>query len=118
MPFNFKKKGTVLINNALFFTKSEMDEAFIYTVAFSEKHNNKFLSDCFGFEHSDYETQHSQTYQKVLEAFANKLKLPVAQLKIEKNGQSVPQLFQGEMLLEHSFSMTHHGQFGAFCIGN
>ena len=113
-----KNKGTVLINNALFYTESEMGEAFIYTVAFSEKYNNKFLTDCFRFEHSDFETQHSHTYQKVLAAFANKLKLPVSQLKIKKNGQGVPQLFQGKMLLNHSFSMTHHGQFGAFCIGD
>ena len=111
-----KNKGTVLINNALFFTGSEIDEAFIYTVAFSEKYNNKFLTDCFIFEYSDFETQHSQTYQKVLAAFAYKLKLPVAQLKIKKNGQGVPQLFWGEMLQENSFSLTHHGNFGAFCI--
>lgn len=113
-----KNKGTVLINNALFFTESEIDEAFIYTVALSEKYKNKFLTDCFRFEHSDFETQHNQTYQKVLAAFANKLKLPVSQLKIEKNAQGVPQLIQGKMLLNHSFSMTHHGLFGAFCIGD
>ena len=113
-----KNKGTVLINNALFFTESEIDGAFIYTVAFSEKYNNKFLSDCFRFQHLDFKNQQSQTYQKVLVAFSNKLKLPVAQLKIEKNGQGIPQLFHDEMLLNHSFSMTHHGQFGAFCIGD
>lgn len=111
-----KNKGTVLINNTLFFTESEIGEAFIYTVAFTKNHGNNFLSNCFEFEHSDFETQHNQTYQKVLAAFANKLKLPVAQLKIEKNVQGVPQLFQGEMLLDYSFSLTHHGQFGAFCI--
>ena len=113
-----KNKGTVLINNTLFFTESEIGEAFIYTVAFTKNHENKFLTDCFRFEHLDFKNQQSQTYQKVLAAFANKLKLPVAQLKIEKNGQGVPQLFQGEMLLNHSFSITHHGQFGAFCIGD
>ena len=113
-----KKKGTVLINNALFFTESEIGDAFIYTVAFTKKYDNRFLSNCFEFERPDIETQHSQTYQKVLTAFANKLKLPVAQLKIEKNSQGVPQLFWGEMLLENSFSLTHHGEFGAFCIGD
>ena len=113
-----KNKGTVLINNTLFFTESEIGEAFIYTVAFTKNHENKFLTDCFRFEHLDFKNQQSQTYQKVLAAFANKLKLPVAQLKIKKNGQDVPQLIQGKMLLNHSFSITHHGQFGAFCIGD
>lgn len=111
-----KNTGTVLIKNTLFFTKSEIGEAFIYTVASAKNQDNNFLSDCFEFDQPDFETQHSQTYQKVLSAFANELKLPVAQLKIEKNSQGVPQLFQGEILLNHSFSLTHHGQFGAFTI--
>ncbi|HSQ46708.1 MAG TPA: 4'-phosphopantetheinyl transferase superfamily protein [Lutibacter sp.] len=112
-----KNKGTVLINNTLFFTESEIGEDFIYTMAFTKNRENNFLSNCFEFDQPDFETQHSQTYQKVLAVFAKKLKLEVAQLKIEKNVQGVPQLFQGEMLLDYSFSMTHHGQFGAFCIG-
>lgn len=111
-----KNTGTVLINNTLFFTESEIGEAFIYTVAFTKNNDNNFLSDCFRFELLDFKNQQSQTYQKVLEAFAHKLKLPVAQLKIKKNGLGVPQLFQGDMLLNHSFSLTHHGQFGAFCM--
>lgn len=113
-----KNKGTVLINNALFFTESEINEAFIYTVAFTKNDHKSPLTECFEFGYSDFETQRNQTYLKVLAAFANELKLPVAQLKIRKNGQGVPRLFWGEMLLNHSFSMTHHGQFGAFCIGD
>jgi phosphopantetheinyl transferase (holo-ACP synthase) len=113
-----KNKGTVLINNVLFFVKSKINEDFIYTVAFSEKYNNNFLTDCFSFEHLDFETQRNQTNQKVLAAFSNKLKLPLTQLKIKKNSQGVPQLFHGEMLLNHAFSLTHHGKFGAFCIGD
>ena len=111
-----KNRGTVLINNVLFVTESEIGEAFIYTVAFTKNHENKFLTDCFRFEHLDFKNQQSQTYHKVLTAFANQLKFPVAQLKIEKNNQGVPQLFWGEMLLENSFSLTHHGNFGAFTI--
>ncbi|MDO9038634.1 MAG: hypothetical protein Q7U59_09845, partial [Lutibacter sp.] len=111
-----KNKGTVLISNSLFFTESEIGDAFIYTVASTKKYDNRFLTDCFQFEHPDFETQHSQTYQKVLTAFAYKLKLPVAQLKIKKNSQGVPQLFWSNILLENSFSLTHHGKFGAFTI--
>lgn len=111
-----KNRGTVLINNVLFITESEIGEAFIYTVAFTKNHENKFLTDCFRFEHLDFKNQQSQTYHKVLTAFANELKFPVVQLKIEKNNQGVPQLFWGEMLLENSFSLTHHGNFGAFTI--
>lgn len=111
-----KNKGTVLINNELFYTKSEIGEGFIYTVAFSEKYNNNFLNDCFRFELQDFETQHSKTYQKVLVAFARKLKLPVGKLSIRKNTLGIPQLFQGEKYMKNSFSLTHHGQFGAFSI--
>ncbi len=111
-----KNTGIVLIKNTLFFTESEIGETFIYTVAFPKNHKNNFLSNCFEFEYSNFKNQQSQTYQKVLELFANELKLPVAQLKIKKNGQGVPQLFHDEMLLDYSFSLTHHGKFGAFCI--
>lgn len=113
-----KNKGTVLINNKLFFTESEIGEDFIYTVAFTKNQDKRFLTECFQFDQPDFETQHSQTYQKVLAAFANKLKLPIGQLNIKKNDQGIPQLFQGEVLMKHSFSLTHHGQFGAFCIGD
>lgn len=111
-----KNKGTVLINKMLFFTESEIGDAFIYTMAFTKKYDNRFLTDCFEFDCQDFETQRSQTYHKVLTAFAYKLKFPAAQLKIEKNSQGVPRLFWGEMLLKNSFSLTHHGQFGAFTI--
>lgn len=111
-----KNKGTVLINNVLFFAESKINEEFIYTVAFSEKYNNSFLTDCFEFDHQDFKTQRSQTYQKVLAAFAKELKLPIGLLNIKKNAQGIPQLFQGEKLLKNSFSLTHHGEFGAFSI--
>lgn len=113
-----KNKGTVLINNSLFFAESEVNEHFIHSISFSEKHNNNFLTDCFRFEHSDFKTQHNQTYQKVLEAFASELKLPISLLNIKKNTIGIPQLFQDKMLHKNSFSLTHHGQFGAFCIRN
>jgi phosphopantetheinyl transferase (holo-ACP synthase) len=109
-------KGTVLINNSLFFSESEINEEFIYTVAFSEKYNNNFITDCFGFEHSDFNTQRSVTYQNILAAFANELKLPIGLLSIQKNAQGIPQLFQDGILHKNSFSLTHHGQFGAFSI--
>ena len=112
-----KNKGTVLINNFLYFTETEINSDFIHTVAISVKHNNSFSSNSFKFEDATYETQHQETHQKVLAAFANKLKLPITLLKIKKNTQGIPQLFQDEMLLKNSFSLTHHGQFGAFCIG-
>ena len=113
-----KNNGTVLINNSLYFTESEINEHFIHSIAFSEKYDNNFLIDCFRFEHSDFQTQRSQTYQKVLMAFASELKLPIGLLRIQKNAQGIPKLFQDKMLLKNSFSLTHHGQFGAFCIRN
>lgn len=111
-----KNKGTVLIHNTLFFTESEISEALIYTVAFTKNQNKSFIGNCFEFEYSNFKNQQSQTYQKVLAAFSNKLKLSVVQVKIEKNGQGVPQLFHDKVLIKHSFSLTHHGQFGAFSI--
>lgn len=111
-----KNKGTVLINNSMFLTESEINEAFIYTVAFSEKHNNNFVTDCFRFEHSDFKTQHRVVYQKILAAFAKELKLPIGRLSIRKNAQGIPQLFHDEMRLINSFSLTHHGNFGAYSM--
>jgi phosphopantetheinyl transferase (holo-ACP synthase) len=111
-----KNKGTVLIDNLLFFTESEINEHFIHSIAFSEKRDNKFLSNSFKFEDTTFENQHQETSQKVLVAFAAILKLPLALLKIKKNAHGIPQLFQDKMLLKYSFSLTHHGQFGAFSI--
>jgi len=113
-----KNKASVIINKQLFFTESEINEDFIHTIAFPEKYDNWILNKCFKFNDHSFETQHLETYQNVLVAFANKLNVPISRLSIKKNTDSVPQLFQNKTPLKNAFSLTHHGHFGAFCLAN
>lgn len=113
-----KNKASVLINKQLFFTESEINEDFIHTIAFPEKYDNSVLIKCFKFNDHSFKTQHLETYQNVLVAFADKLDIPISRLNIKKNTLGVPQLFQNENPLKNTFSLTHHGYFGAFCIAN
>lgn len=113
-----KNKASVLINKQLFFAESEINNDFIHSIAFPEKYDNWILNKCFKFNDHSFETQHLETYQNVLVAFANKLNIPISLLNIKKNTDGVPQLFQNKTPLKNAFSLTHHGYFGAFCITN
>lgn len=113
-----KNKASVLINKQLFFAESEINEDFIHTIAFPEKYDNWVLNKCFKFNDHSFETQHLETYQNVLRAFSDKLNIPISRLSIKKNTDGVPQLFQNKTPLKNAFSLTHHGNFGAFCIAN
>lgn len=109
-------KGSVLIQKEMFFTKSKLTKDFVYTVASDKKTNLKIASDCFQVDGKSYESQHKETQKKILKALAKKISQPVENLKIKKNEAGVPQLFQDKILLKNTFSISHHGNFGAVCI--
>lgn len=105
------EKGTVIIENKSYFTTSEITEDFIYTVATLNK-KTAFESSCFILENTNYKTQSDSLKNTFLDSFSNEK----AFLKIKKNQLGVPQLFYKNEAVKQSFSLTHHGVYGAYAI--
>jgi len=113
-----KSKATVLIHKTTFYTQSEINEELIHTIASSKKGTHILSADFFKLNNAVYEARHLETYQKTLQAFSGRLKLSPVIFEIRKDRQGIPYLYQNKKRLKHSLSITHHGSFGAFCIGH
>jgi len=113
-----KSKATVLIHNTTFYTHSEINEELIHTIASSQKGARILSADFFKLNNTVYEARHLETYQKTLQAFSGRLKLSPVLFEIRKDCQGIPFLYKNKIHLKHSLSITHHGSFGAFCIGH
>lgn len=103
------EKGTVIIENEIYFTSSTITENYIYTVA-TLNEETIYKSDCFSIEKSSYELQ-TATVKK---AFLASISLETDFLKIKKNRVGVPKLYYKNGAMKPSFSLTHHGFYGAY----
>lgn len=113
-----KSKATVLIHNTTFYAHSEINEELIHTIASSQKGARILSSDFFILNNTVCEARHLETYHKTLQAFSGRLKLSPVLFEIRKDGMGIPYLYKDKKRLKHSLSITHHGSFGAFCIGH
>lgn len=107
--FISSEKGMVNIENNICFTTSFLTENYVYTVATSNEYT-RFKSDFFNLENSNYKIQ-SATLKK---EFLKSVSIENNSLQIKKNAVGVPQLFYKNQVIQHSFSLTHHGCYGAY----
>ncbi len=108
-------EGEVEINSEVYITKSEINRDFIYTIA-SLKNDKNILSTAFKLDDTSYTTQHKVSSKKLRDAISKKWKLSVKDIHIKKNGVGVPKLFLNTKELSSSFSISHHGHYGAYAI--
>lgn len=101
------KKGSVKIDNEIYFATTEITEEYVYTVATLNKEYN-YKSECFETKNTNYKTQ-SNTLKRHL-----KKALKIEDFKIQKNNIGVPKLFDNNKALDTCFSLTHHGLFSGF----
>jgi len=110
-------QGIVEVNGEEYSTKSQINDDFISTIA-SFKNNEEVLSTTFKLEDSLYSTQHKESYKKLIDAVSRKRNLLVEDIHIKKNKIGVPKLFLNTKELIISFSISHHGCYGAYVILN
>jgi len=108
-------EGIVEVSNEEYETKSQISNDFIYTIA-SLKNDKKILSTTFKLDDNSYITQHNESYKKLIGIVSEKWKLPVKDIYKKKNKMGVPKLFLNNKELLISFSLTHHGSYGAYSI--
>lgn len=110
-----KREGLVDFNGNQYVTKSEISDDFINTLAYSEEPKTTIIN-CFKTEDTSYKTQSHTAKQKLLKAFSKLKKIAIKTLEIKNDKNSVPRLFYNGNEQSDSFSITHHGFYGAFAI--
>lgn len=107
--------GIVEIFNETYKTNTTIDKNYIYTLAFKDFSKN-IISDCFKLENTAYSNQHNTSYQNLLYAIAEVINVSATSLMIKKDKNGVPNLFQNNQAQIMPFSVTHHGNYGAYAI--
>ncbi len=110
-------EGTVEVNEKEYITKSEINNDFICTIA-SLKNDKNIVNTTFKLDDNSYVTQHKESYKKLIDIASKKWKRPIKDFHIKKNKVDVPKLFMNTKELPTSFSISHHGHYGAYAILN
>lgn len=110
-----KSEGLVNFNGNQYVTKSEISDDFINTLAYSEEPKTIIIHQ-FKIKDTSYKTQSHTAKQKLLKSFSELKKVSVKNLEIKKNKNSVPRLFYNGNEQNDSFSIAHHGFYGAYAI--
>jgi len=112
-----KTDGIVTINGEYYYTISKISNNFIFTEAILSK-SSDLVNDCVELKNIAHTYQSKQLYEKLKTAISKKRKLPMNQLKVKKNALGIPKLYQNDTQLEVSFSLSHHGMYGAYSFIN
>ena len=112
-----KAEAIVSVNNDKYYTRSQIDDNYIYTTA-TLKNTKKTTNSCFKIRNASYVNQHNECYKRLKLAVSKKLCLPIYMIKIKKNSLGVPKLHINNKQLEVSFSLTHHCNYCAYSILN
>lgn len=110
-----KSEGLVNFNGNQYGSKSEIDNDFINTLTYSEEPKTT-ISHRFKIEGSSYKTQSHTTKQKLLKSFSELKEVSIKNLEIKKDKNGVPRLFYNGNEQNDSFSIAHHGFYGAYAI--
>ncbi len=99
-------KGIVSIYENDYYTKSTVTSRYIHTIAFCRQ-NTKVKKELFPIK--EKENQSAIIKSKLLSSFSEKMIL-------KKNEIGIPYLYLNEEEQKISFSISHHGNYGAFVI--
>ncbi len=110
-------KGSVNINNERYHTNTKITDDYIFTEAV-EKNTDVTVRDYFELNNTRYLTQSKTVYQKLKKAISKIRNLPINTIHIKKNTVGAPELYQNNKLVAISFSISHHGRYGAYSIIN
>ena len=107
-------KGIVYIEQQGYTTSSTIDDNYIFTQA--------TIRNCPNLENGYFkvenEFQSQEVYKKLKETVSRKLNIPSAELLVKKDNIGIPKLYQNNKQLEILFSLSHHGNYGAYSLLN
>ena len=106
-------QGHVVFENKLIPTVTLITKKLIHTTACLQP---RYISEVFQLLNKESKTQHKQTYEQAIKAYAQLKNLSQDSVEIVKNEIGVPRFYSQGQLLNSHLSLTHHGHFGAFSI--
>ena len=107
------EKGIVYCEELKIYTRTKFNSKFIFTSVSSSSMDNA-EDQVFYIPKSDYHFQSEFTHRQILKCIARKFDLNIYKLKIRKTNQKVPEVVYNKQKLDFCFSLTHHGNYGAF----
>ena len=109
--------GIVQIDSFKYTTYTTITKACIHTVAIAQK-DNPFSSTYFTLSNKRYDIQHIETYDRFLSEIAQIKKFNRNTISMRKDKLGIPKVFQESIPIDVSFSLSHHGNYGAYAILN
>ena len=109
--------GKATIADCHMATKTEITHSYIYSTAF-EKPSQLPHSCIFALPADSATHQQLFSYQQLFNFIEVASGIDQGQLRIKKTKEGVPELFYKDHKIAVSFSLTHHGKYGAFAVGN
>ncbi len=104
--------GNVKVGELHLKTTTTIQEKYIFTTALVNK--AKINTQIHQLPEGSSNLQSSFMHQQVIMDYARTNNLRTSGLSIKKTQQGVPKLHYRKKLLKNSFSISHHGKFGAF----
>jgi len=109
-----KTSGYVRINDEEYFTESLVTSKYIHTI--TSKRFDKIKSCSFTIGNSSYVSQHKESYDRLKAETSEELKLPIEEISIKKDKVGFPKLYHNHKQITTPFSISHHGNYGAYAI--
>lgn len=111
------KDGVVHIYGNYYATVTKTGTDYVHTVAFLKAPKLKFTNRVFYLNSDDHRLQSKAVKQVLTTMLCNTYAIKKTELfSFKKNDFGVPNLFFCNKRLDKSFSLSHHGRFGAFAI--
>jgi phosphopantetheinyl transferase (holo-ACP synthase) len=108
-------EGIVEIFSETYKTITTIDKDYIYTIAHKD-FSEVIVSNCFKVDMTTYSVQHYTSYLSIINTIAELKNIPTVSLVIKKNEIGVPNLYRNNVVQSILFSITHHGNYGAYAI--
>jgi len=111
------RNGMVFIDDERYITTSKITNDYIFTEA--------ILTNCISTTHCQFEfnsrsylIQSERIYKELRTTVSRNLNVPIIEVQLNKNRLGIPKLYHKDVELAVSFSLTHHGKYGAYSIQN
>lgn len=108
-------EGKVTIQNKSYFTTSHLKENYLHTTSVLST-GKRIVTHCFTTNTKDCSMVSHICHENVKAIIANQQNVDQDKLIIKKDSIGAPYLYYNNKLLEVSFSIAHHGNYGAFVI--
>ncbi len=112
--FEDEKNGFVTYNGKNYATQTLRTSNYIYSSHTKDAAQSEVINEILHVK--DPNEQSKMTRLALFQRVANMLEYPLKKLSVQKNKQGVPKLYHSNEPLSLQFSLTHHGNYGAYSL--